>query len=172
MPRFWADRRGVAAVELALIAPFLLLLLLGTVTVFDYYRQSLALERATATVADFMSRQTELPATFLEDRIVGSLEALVPNGDGEIEVRISGLSRTSEGFVADWIFPSTLGPHYSQEPLPYADLPEIAVGDTLVVTEVMVPQETAFGFVGLDALKHTMTVPVRPRFTRKIAGPY
>ena len=93
--RLLGDRSGVAAVEFALIAPLLVLVLLGTVTLFDFYRESLALERATASMSDYMSRQTELPRSVLDNRIIATLKALVPQPDGALEVRISSLSRSS-----------------------------------------------------------------------------
>lgn len=169
--RLLGDRSGVAAVEFALIAPLLVLVLLGTVTLFDFYRESLALERATASMSDYMSRQTELPRSVLDNRIIATLKALVPQPDGALEVRISSLTRSSRGFDTDWSYPPDASPAFADRPIPVDLLPSVAIGDSILVTETMIPQNAMFDVVRLKGMTHSSVAAVRPRFTKRIAGP-
>ena len=61
MPRDWsrlgADRRGVAAVELALVAPLLLTMGLGTYEAAEVFRASMLVADAAQTIADLASQQ-------------------------------------------------------------------------------------------------------------------
>ena len=62
-----SDERGVAGIEFALIAPLLLGLLLGGVTLFDIYRYAERTEATTYTVADLISRSRVLEKNDMAD---------------------------------------------------------------------------------------------------------
>lgn len=63
---FVRDRRGVSAVEFALVAPVLLLLSLGTVEVARFALLALKLQHAAATMADLATREEELTTATLD----------------------------------------------------------------------------------------------------------
>ncbi|MGE0241052.1 MAG: TadE/TadG family type IV pilus assembly protein [Parvibaculaceae bacterium] len=57
--RFIRDRKGVAAIELALVAPLLLLLYFGTVDLANWYMSHRRLVVAGSTVADLTTQTTK-----------------------------------------------------------------------------------------------------------------
>ena len=57
--RFWRDRRGVSAIEFALIAPLMLLIYFGLVEFCQGYMAQKRMGHASAMVADLVS-QTDL----------------------------------------------------------------------------------------------------------------
>ena len=118
-----------------------------------------------------MSRQTELPRSVLDNRIIATLKALVPQPDGALEVRISSLSRSSRGFDTDWSYPPDASPAFADRPIPVDLLPSVAIGDSILVTETMIPQNAMFDVVRLKGMTHSSVAAVRPRFTKRIAGP-
>ena len=63
--RFSADRRGLAALEFALIAPLMVLVLFGSVELTELLATNRRAENTTASVADVISRTvlapTEIP---------------------------------------------------------------------------------------------------------------
>lgn len=63
--RLWRDRRGLAAVEFALVLPILLLLSLGAVEVGRLALLGLKLQHAADTIADLASREATLSAASL-----------------------------------------------------------------------------------------------------------
>ncbi|MBV9783903.1 MAG: pilus assembly protein [Acidisphaera sp.] len=56
----WGERRGVAALEFALIAPFVLILLVGTADAVLWLQTWIRLESAAAETADITSQYTSL----------------------------------------------------------------------------------------------------------------
>lgn len=62
-PTILRDRRGVAALELALIAPVLLLLITGTIDVVRYANTVLTLNRTAANVSDLATQFDTLTAS-------------------------------------------------------------------------------------------------------------
>ena len=69
--RFGRDRRGVVAVEFALMMPVLLLLLLGCIEVAQYVLLHQKLQRSATTMADLMTRNTSWEAAEIADMFEG-----------------------------------------------------------------------------------------------------
>lgn len=65
--RFVAERRGIAAVEFALVAPVLILFLLGTAEIAIYALLQLKVQHAADSMADLTAREPELTAAKLND---------------------------------------------------------------------------------------------------------
>ncbi len=64
--RFWRDRRGIAAVEFALILPIMILFSLGVAEVGRFALLTLKLQHAANTMADLASRDEELSLTAVQ----------------------------------------------------------------------------------------------------------
>jgi Flp pilus assembly protein TadG len=73
-----ADRRGVGAVELALAAPVLLLLLVGLGEVGTYVLLNLKLQHAATALADLATRESTLTATQLDDLFQAAPQITAP----------------------------------------------------------------------------------------------
>lgn len=58
--RLWPDTRGVAAVEIAVLMPLLLLMLFGCVELYGYFRASALVTRTAFTLADSLGQQTKV----------------------------------------------------------------------------------------------------------------
>jgi Flp pilus assembly protein TadG len=64
--RLWRDRRGLAAVEFALVLPILLLFAVGVTEVSRYALLGMKLQHAADAMADLASRDQELSAAGLQ----------------------------------------------------------------------------------------------------------
>ncbi|WP_185984406.1 TadE/TadG family type IV pilus assembly protein [Aureimonas mangrovi] len=170
--RFTSDTRGVAAIEFAFIAPLLILILFGCISFFQFYRTGLALDRATATVSDLMSRQETLSSSYLDRRIKTNLSRLVGEGIQPLEMRVSSLTMDGGSYRVDWTYPRTAGPGFAGRALPMDILPRIANGDSVLLTETTITQQALIDVAGVPQVSHNSTAAVRPRFYRQIAGPY
>lgn len=156
---------GIAAVEFALVAPFLILLLMGTVEFPRAYGISQGLEKAARTMADLISRGSlnsvddvyaaGAAVTFPYDtsaaRIVLTAVGVYAKGQGLVARVCSTAARNETAPAVD----SELG-----DPIPS----EAKAGARYVTAKVTYRYVPVFGiFPGLDQLTFTKTVswPVR-----------
>jgi Flp pilus assembly protein TadG len=164
--RLRQDERGVSAVEFALIVPLLLAVLLGTVTMFDAFRTAQAAEKGTFTVGDMLSRQTAISQTLLNSMLT-FVEKTV-NFDGAARLRVSSISNAAGSLVLDWSH-SAGDQNLAIDPIDYAVVPDIAVGDSVVLTEVFIPHRAFIAGFGFDRIVYNNKAVTRPRFVGKIA---
>ena len=163
--RFVRDRRGASAVEFALLAPVLITLLLGAVTVFDLFRTLQNVEKATFTVGDMMSRKTEMSSSDVNAMLTLMRQMVSSANDGGL--RVSSISRRSGNLVTDWS--RSAGQAVPTTPVSTTDLPLIAEGDSVLLTETFVPHNAFVASFGLDALTFRGKVAHRPRLVTSMA---
>ncbi|MGD9981584.1 MAG: TadE/TadG family type IV pilus assembly protein [Hyphomonadaceae bacterium] len=91
--RFGDARKGVAALEFAIIAPLLMVpLLLGSVDLIDVLGANKRAQNAAASLADVVARDTEISTAEING-IWDGLEVLMyPNDPGSMEIRITSVS--------------------------------------------------------------------------------
>lgn len=158
---------GSSAVEFAILLPVLLAVLLGTVTLFDLFRTQQNVEKATFTVGDMLSRE-QVPIT--QSRIDGLLSFMrhTVNSASDGGLRISSISKKNGSLVLDWSHTSGTA-SFSSQPIPYDVIPDIAQGDSVILTESFVPHEAMVAGFGVDELVFSHRAVHRPRFLRSLA---
>jgi len=160
------DERGVSAVEFALLLPVLLTILLGSVTVFDLFRTAQSAEKGTFTVGDMLSRQTSISNSTLNSML--TLLNQTVSHDGTTSLRASSISNNAGTLVLNWSH--TVGvPASSLEPIDYAIVPQIASGDSVILTETFIPHEAMVASFGLEEVTFSNKAVHRPRFVSRIA---
>ncbi|MHA6296898.1 TadE/TadG family type IV pilus assembly protein [Devosia sp. CAU 1758] len=163
--RLRRDERGASIVEFALLAPVLLLLLIGTVTLFDLFRNLQSVEKATFTVGDMMSRQTAMSQATL-DEMLSLMRHMVPTAsDGGL--RVSSIVKEDGVLVVRWSHKA--GMNVPDTPLPESVIPDIAEGDSVLLTESFVPHRAFSGAFGVGAVTFGTQSAHRPRFVSSIA---
>ncbi|WP_084587870.1 TadE/TadG family type IV pilus assembly protein [Devosia riboflavina] len=162
--QFQRSERGATIIEFALLAPVLLLVLLGSVTAFDLLRNAQSVEKATFTIGDMLSRQTSVSASTLTGMLNLMLNVVPSAHDGGL--RISSIARDNGAFVLRWSH--SVGSNVPTTPIPTSILPEIANGDTVLVTESFVPHEAMFAGFGFSDITFTANAVHRPRFVTAI----
>ena len=95
--RFIRDRRGVAAVEFALIAPVLLLLYMGLAEVTMALMAERRSSHATAVVADLVSQDTLTTRSELTDTFSVAEEILSPFTAAGMSIRITAIRADASG---------------------------------------------------------------------------
>ena len=88
---FWRDRRGVGAVEFALIAPLLLMIY---ITVFELtigLSVSKRVARASGAIADLVTQQPSVSKSSLAEMMNVAQSIFVPYGASDISLDITGI---------------------------------------------------------------------------------
>jgi Flp pilus assembly protein TadG len=164
LDRFRRDPSGASIVEFALLLPVLLGLLLGTVTLFDLFRNFQSVEKATFTVGDMMSRNTVMTRTTLNAMLTLMRQMVPTAADGGL--RVSSISRSNGQFVFNWT--ETAGTSIPTTAPTTDMLPDIAEGDSILLTESFVPHRAFVGTLGFDAITFSGQAATRPRFVSRI----
>ena len=89
--RLRKERDGLAAVEFALLLPFLMAIIFGGITAYDAVRTRDRVELATSVVADMLSRQNTLDDTVL-DRLHAFHAFLAEEQGTSIRLRVRAVS--------------------------------------------------------------------------------
>jgi Flp pilus assembly protein TadG len=91
MRRFGRAKKGLAALEFALIAPMMIFLLFGSVDLIDVLGANTRAQNATASVADVVARDTEVSDAELNG-LWDALDILMYPDDGtNISVRVTSV---------------------------------------------------------------------------------
>ncbi|PQA72590.1 TadE/TadG family type IV pilus assembly protein [Brucella oryzae] len=89
--KFLSDRRGLGAVEFALIAPLLLLLYLGSVDLADGMDTNKKVSRSASVLADLVARQLSVTKNDLDDMFNIGRASLLPYGRSDPKIRITAI---------------------------------------------------------------------------------
>lgn len=84
LQRFIKDLRGVAAVEFALIAPVMLVMLIGTIELSNYMMAARRADAAAYTAADLISQETDITTSDLDEIFQASRLIMSPFNDTDL----------------------------------------------------------------------------------------
>ncbi|BDA86433.1 hypothetical protein Sa4125_39750 [Aureimonas sp. SA4125] len=167
MRAFACDRRGIAAIEFAIIAPTLSLLLLGSVTLFSLLRDSGRCEKATFTIGDLLSRQTTVDNTILAN-MTQLFAKMTPADAPSRTMRMTSVKKTAGKYSVDWSYAVAPLVKMTTATIPIASLPDIADGDSFLLVESHVAYRPLVSIAGLIDGTHDQLSINRPRFTAAV----
>lgn len=170
--RLRGDRRGVAAVEFALVAPLLMMVFTGGLTLFQMFQFSERLEASTATAADIVSRTQNVIDVNRLDEIHSLFQELT--GSDEVRLRVVSVrhvwtnqARRESDMKVDWVYDSD-NPAATAVPtdLPTNRYPIVTVNDSILIVESWGENTTIFNYfdkVG-GVQSYYGSAIVRPRY--------
>lgn len=97
MRNLWVDTRAVAAVEFAIVVPFMLLLYLGGVELGNGMAISVKVSETAHTVADLVSRNACVTNSSLSTMLGASSATIAPYSSGSTTVIVSEVSTDANG---------------------------------------------------------------------------
>ena len=100
LPRFTRDTRGVAAVEFALLLPFMLAIYVGTSETVMVIAADRRVVLLGATLADITSQSTKLKNTDLAGLVAASSAVLAPLDTTPAKIRLSSVAIAGTGAAA------------------------------------------------------------------------
>ncbi|WP_156375726.1 TadE/TadG family type IV pilus assembly protein [Methylobacterium sp. Leaf125] len=101
--RCWSNEAGVGAVEFALIAPFILIAMLGSFQVFALARARMLAVAATRNLADLVSQQASVTALEVVDYCKGAKLSLLPLNTTGFAASVASVSYVNTARKVDWI---------------------------------------------------------------------
>jgi Flp pilus assembly protein TadG len=100
--RLLRDARGVSAVEFALIAPFMILLLLGTVELADVMLADRKVTTITSTTADLVAQAIEITDGEIADVFSASSAIMNPFDPNSLQIVVTSVNIDNTNMVVGW----------------------------------------------------------------------
>jgi Flp pilus assembly protein TadG len=90
--RFLRDRRGIGAIEFALLVPALLILYLGAFEATIGFSMAKRATRASGTIADIITQQSSVDRTYLAEMPAVAASIFTPYGAEDMTLKITGVA--------------------------------------------------------------------------------
>lgn len=187
---YLADERGNLTMEFVLWLPILMFWFVISAVFYDAYKSRDDAAKASYTIADIVSRETQLTVSRIEE-LVDLQRALLPRAGRTMFLRLSSISCDRTGgctepataaqsdYELNWsilppndgwpgTFPDKPVAMSSSSDIPLGSMPLMAEGDTIILIDVSVPFEPFSDWVGVDAREWIFRVPVWPRLVSEI----
>lgn len=155
--RYFQDKKGVAAIEFAFIAPILILLFIGTMEVSYAVSVDRKVSRVSSTVADLITQDSNFTADELDSLMDVSSRIMQPYEYPSDNIKISIISVSIAGGQAtvDWCHNFNNGETPAVNSV-YTVPDNIKIdGTRLLTTKVTLDHKPAFSFVGYQNGKLT-----------------
>jgi Flp pilus assembly protein TadG len=143
LSRFARDRRGVSAVEFALIAPILIVMYLGAVQVSLALSADRKVSSAALVVADLTAQRGTVNNAELADYIAAGRAMAAPLNGANLALRVSSVRMSEDGeiFLA-WSQADGMAAASAAPSLPAGLL---VPGGSVIVVDAQMPFTTSFG---------------------------
>jgi Flp pilus assembly protein TadG len=169
LTRLRGDRRGVSAVEFALIAPVILLFYFGLAEFCQAFMAQKRMGRTAATVADLVTQNESVTVSDVADVFEVGRLMMRPFPSTPLEQRVTALTRRADGQVrVDWSRAQGMTARGAGSTV---EIPDglIAANESLVMTEITYDYESPFGELlpGLTRFSHIYYL--RPRKVEQVA---
>lgn len=159
------DRRGVAAIEFALIFPMLFILHLAGAEALQAYVAQRQVAHIAATMADITAQGRTVTDAQLDDILSASTAMIHPLPSTGLQQRISSISSNSAGVSAvDWTRKRT----WTDAKAPAAPSGYLLANESVVVVDVIYDYKPTFGVVLPATLRFTRHAYARPRLSTKV----
>lgn len=175
--RAFADSRGVAAVEFALILPVMLALYIGSVEVSQLLSADRKVVLLTRTLADLVTQSDTADNTSLTQVFNAGAAVLSPLSSGNAQMRVTSIAistDTSREATACWSYSSS---NYVTIPkgqiLTTSEVPTSLrePGTSLVLAEVRYTYTPAVGYIITGQLTLQERIFMRPRISTYVSNP-
>lgn len=163
LARFRRDRRGVSAVEFALIAPVMVGMYLGAAELTQALTADRKITGVANAVADLVAQDDFLTDNELNDIYAAAGAILAPFDDSTLSLRVTSVRMDADDNIfVDWSEGRGLSPH-DDDSLPAMPDGLLAPMNSVVMVEAQYPYQGPFNR-GMDAMVTlTDTAYLRPR---------
>jgi Flp pilus assembly protein TadG len=164
---FLQDRRGIAALEFVLVTPIVVLLLLGSVTLFVMVREDQTAKMSTYTISDMVARRTRVDDGYLDFTYALFLN-VAHRSAPEAGLRITSVSKAGAHVKVDWSYAKAPLTRMNNAMIPLGRLPQFSDGESLMITETTLDYSPVSALLGWrEGQRYNVSVS-RPRFVAKV----
>ncbi|SHL36649.1 TadE/TadG family type IV pilus assembly protein [Roseibium suaedae] len=175
--RLLRNTRGVAAVEFALILPFLIILLIGMAETTTALNQNRKVSQVANAIGDIVARATTVTSTGLADLMQARTYIMEPYDASSMTVIVASVSFDADKkATVDWSSNQTGGTPWTSGQAPPITIPSgvIAANKSIIVCQTKYNYVAMFATLAQNifprATKFEMSgaVYLRPRLTTKV----
>jgi len=168
LARFGRQTRGAVAFEAVIILPVLVWTYTASFVFFDAYRVYNSSVKATYSVADALSRQTNTVHGYDVQGLARVLRHLIRNGD-TARLRVTQIHWDGSAYRVDWshVTDNDARLFDAQMPVIADRLPPLMPNERVLLVESFVPYAPAFG-MGLEVLTFETFTVTRPRYANQV----
>ena len=157
---FAADKRGVSAIEFALVAPILIMAYLGMAELTLGMMASRKASHLAATIGDLAAQSETLTSANITDLYAIGASMLQPfdTSGSKVKIRLTSVTMQSNSqATVDWSTAQNMTPYAKGFPISSITSTQISAGQSLVMTEVEYDYTSPIGnfLPGESAFKYT-----------------
>ncbi|MFN5614467.1 MAG: TadE/TadG family type IV pilus assembly protein [Brevundimonas sp.] len=165
--RLIRDRRGVSAVEFALIAPLMILMYFGAAELTQAYMAQKRVIHVASVIADLTSQETALNQGMVDDIFAAGQHILQPFPVAPLSQRLTSIERVNDTTSVLWTRTSGGGGFGATGSIPLpADVLEN--GETIIVAEVLYTYNSPIGDLLPNGVQFDAIYYLRPRLTNRV----
>ncbi len=172
--RFGFDRRGVSALEFALIAPVLILIYFGVGELCEAMMAQRRTAHATSAIGDLTAQASTLASSDVSDIFAAATDIITPFPTGPLKLRLTSVTGDASATPkVDWsctqggLAVKTAGSTYTGLP---TGLIAVA-GDSIIVAEGQYTWTSPAQYVLPNGLNFKEIFYLKPRKATTVAGP-
>lgn len=100
---FWRDRRGVSAIEFALIAPVLIFMYMGLAELTQAMTAQRRASHVASTIGDLVTQEDSVSAATVDDMLNAGATIMQPYSATPLKIRMTSITADSNGVAkVDW----------------------------------------------------------------------
>jgi Flp pilus assembly protein TadG len=169
LDRFAKERRGIAAVEFAMLLPMMMTLFLGSVEVTTGIAIQRKVTLTARAVADLSSQFTAIANTDMTNVLNASSDIIAPYASAQLATVVSELSINAQG-QATVVWSDTLNGTARTVGSTVTVPSNLAIANTyLILGEAQYKYSPSYGFVVTGTLTLSDQIYMRPRQANSIA---
>lgn len=163
--RFGRDQRGAAALEFALLVPFLVTLEFGSVELVRAYEAQRRVAHVAAAMADVVSQGTTVSTAQLNDAFISGQVLVAPLPTTPLGLRISSITADARGVASvDW----TTSQNWTGAAAPSIPAGYLNPGESAIVADATYNWDSPLKYLLPNTIHFVKHAYVRPRLSAQV----
>lgn len=170
LSRFWPDRRGVAAVEFALVVPLLLIFYFGMAELTEAMLAERRLSHLTASIGDIVARQQTLNNAGRDDVFTAGKVMMAPFPISTLRMCVVSVASNAQGRDTVVWSDKLNSPTDCPAPNTVLDIPTsvLPAGQSVIMSKASYDYDSVFKLILPKTVTFRRTFYLRPRLSDQV----